>query len=380
MTDLVVISLEVWDEVWRRNQHLVAGLLRSRVIRRVLFVEPAVDTLHEVRSGRRPQRSLTGLRRVQLDGADGELWALRLRKFLPRRIDPSGDARRADRVAAAARRLGMDRPVLWVNDPGGAELLAATGWPALYDITDDWLVADRPDAELTRLRRQEAELFAACREVVVCSPALEHTKAQQRDVVLVPNAVDLEPYRCLHPRPVDLPTGPVALYLGTAHRDRVDVDLVVETANALGEDRTGGTVALVGPAPLSKPDLDRLDTAGVHVLGPRPSHAVPAYLQHADALLVPHVLTEFTASLDPIKAYEYRAARRPVVSTPVPGFEESADPLVRSVPAANFPRAVAEAIAQPVPWTADLPDDIPTWSQRVTEMGAVIDRVEGGWR
>ena len=29
MTDLVVVSLEAWDDVWRRNQHLVAGLLRS---------------------------------------------------------------------------------------------------------------------------------------------------------------------------------------------------------------------------------------------------------------------------------------------------------------------------------------------------------------
>ena len=27
MTELVVLSLEAWDEVWRRNQHLVAGLL-----------------------------------------------------------------------------------------------------------------------------------------------------------------------------------------------------------------------------------------------------------------------------------------------------------------------------------------------------------------
>src|SRR5690606_32707727 len=97
---------------------------------------------------------------------------------------------------------------LWVNDPGGAEVLAATGWPSLYDITDDWLVAERPEAELARLHRQEAELFAFCREVVVCSPALERTKSQQRAVILVPNAVDLEAYRTLQPRPADLPPSP----------------------------------------------------------------------------------------------------------------------------------------------------------------------------
>lgn len=376
MTDLVVVSLEVWDEVWRRNQHLVAGLLRSGRVARVLFVEPAVDTLHELRSGRRPQRSQLGLRRVQLDDADGDLWALRRRKLLPRRIDPGGDRRRARYVAKAARRIGLQRPVLWVNDPGGVEVLRSTGWPSLYDITDDWLVAERPDAELARLRRQEAELFARCREIVVCSPALRRTKSAQRDVVLVQNAVDLEPYRSLQPRPADLPAGPVALYLGTAHRDRVDVDLVVKTATVIAE-RVGGTVVLVGPAPLPSPDLERLAVAGVKVLGPRPSDTVPAYLQHADVLLVPHVLTEFTASLDPIKAYEYRAARRPVVSTPVPGFVDVSDHLVMAADPNAFPDAVATAILGSDSWSPDLPEDIPSWLERVERMASVIDRVEG---
>lgn len=137
-------------------------------------------------------------------------------------------------------------------------------------------------------------------------------------------------------------------------------------------------MVLVGPAPLPQPDLDRLDLAGVRLLGPRPSDKVPAYLQHADVLIVPHVLTDFTASLDPIKAYEYRAARRHVVSTPVPGFVDVADPLVHAVGESDFAEAVAAAAFQPLPWTADIPVDIPSWSHRVTAMADVIDRVEGG--
>ena len=43
MTDLVVVSLERWDDVWRRNQHLVAGLLQRDPDLRVLFVEPPAD-------------------------------------------------------------------------------------------------------------------------------------------------------------------------------------------------------------------------------------------------------------------------------------------------------------------------------------------------
>ena len=63
---------------------------------------------------------------------------------------------------------------------------------------------------------------------------------------------------------------------------------------------------------------------------------MPAYLQHADVLVVPHVVTPFTDSLDPIKLYEYQAAGRPVVSTPVAGFRDAVDELVTVADAAAF--------------------------------------------
>lgn len=372
--DLVVVSLEPWDEVWRRNQHLLAGLLRAGDVQRLLLVEPAADPVHAARSRERPRRG-SGLRVINnLPGVGADrLWAYQPTKWLPRRLNSRSDARWAASVKQAAKHLVFVNPVLWVNDPLGAELMAATEWPTLYDITDDWLMADRPDVELTRLRRQEAQLFETCREVVVCSEQLRRAKSRQRDVVLIPNAVDLDAYRQLHPRPADLPDGQVALYLGTAHRDRVDVELCVATAERLA--RRSGRLVLVGPAPLPSEDLRRFKNAGIRVLGPRPSKHVPAYLQHADVLLVPHVLTEFTASLDPIKAYEYRAARRSVVSTPVAGFKDVPDPLVTSVSPDKFPAAVAEVISDPLPWSPDLPDDIPTWTLRVQQMAAVISRV-----
>lgn len=373
--DLVVVSLEDWDEVWRRNQHLAAGLLRAGTVDRLIFVEPASDPVHSLRRREIPRRG-GGIRPINnVSGVmPGRLWAYKPTKWLPRKIAPKSDARWATDVRVQAERLGFKEPILWVNDPLGAKLLDA-GWHAFYDITDDWLVADRPTSELARLRRYEKRLFADCREVVVCSAALERTKSTERPVVLIPNAVDLDRYRTLQSRPSDLPTGSVALYLGTAHRDRVDVALCVATAERLA--RSGGHVVLVGPAPLPIEDLKRLDIAGVRILGPRPSDAVAAYLQHADVLLVPHVVTDFTASLDPIKAYEYRAARRPVVSTPVAGFKDVPDPLVTAVSEDAFPDAVAKAISDPVPWSPELPDDIPSWVSRVEQMATVIARVAG---
>lgn len=371
MTDLVVLSLEAWDEVWRRNQYLIDGLLRVDPELMVLFVEPAADPLYDIAS-RRPPRLGRGLRRLSLAGAPGGLWAFQPTKPLPRRLDPGLDRRLARAVRAAATKVGLRNPVLWINDPGGAAVLQLTGWPALYDITDDWLLAERTPAEHARLVRDEQLLMQRCAEVVVCSQSLVRTKGAVRPVTLVPNAVDVAAYRLPQPRPSDLPEGPVALYLGTIHTDRIDLDLCVVTASAIAG---RGRLVLVGPAPLDPADEHRLQAAGVLLLGAKDRTQVPGYLQHADVLVVPHVVTPFTESLDPIKLYEYRAVGRPVVSTPVAGFRDSADALVVAVPAAEFPDAVATHLPAATRFPEGADAEVPTWEERVAQMGAVIERV-----
>ena len=52
--ELVVCSLEAWDDVWRRNQFLTDELLRSDPELRVLFVEPPTDVLFDLSRGKRP--------------------------------------------------------------------------------------------------------------------------------------------------------------------------------------------------------------------------------------------------------------------------------------------------------------------------------------
>ncbi len=52
--ELVVCSLESWDEVWRRNQFLADALLYRFPALRVLFVEPPADVLFDLTQLRRP--------------------------------------------------------------------------------------------------------------------------------------------------------------------------------------------------------------------------------------------------------------------------------------------------------------------------------------
>jgi teichuronic acid biosynthesis glycosyltransferase TuaH len=372
MTDLVVASLERWDSVWRRNQHLLDGLLRADPELRILFVEPPADPLHDLTAGRRPQAPMG----ARATGESGRLWTLRPIKLLPRRIDARADRRMAHAIVAAARRLGFADPVLWINDPGLAELVEITGWPALYDVTDDWLAADRASSELARLGRNEQLLLERAAEVVVCSPELRRRKsplrpAERHPIILIPNAVDVTSYRRPRPRPDDLPVGRTAVYAGTLHADRFDVALTAQTARELA----GVTLVLIGPNALAESAVESLVSSGVVLLGPRSPDELVGYLQHADALLVPHIVDAFTDSLDPIKLYEYQAVGRPVVSTPVAGFRDADDDRIVIADPADFAGAVRAAVAASTPFPAGADREVPDWSTRVTAMQDVLSRL-----
>ena len=112
-------------------------------------------------------------------------------------------------------------------------------------------------------------------------------------------------------------------------------------------------------------------------MGERANSQVPAYLQHADVLVVPHLVNEFTDSLDPIKLYEYRAVGRPIVSTPVSGFRDCDRSEVVVADASRFPAALAAQLDahRVADGPAYLAEDVPEWSERVSEMADAIESV-----
>jgi hypothetical protein len=57
-------------------------------------------------------------------------------------------------------------PTLWVNDPAYAGLATESGWPAVYDITDDWTEAGDGIRAARRVHARERRLFAECERVV----------------------------------------------------------------------------------------------------------------------------------------------------------------------------------------------------------------------
>jgi hypothetical protein len=261
------------------------------------------------------------------------------------------------------RRRVADVDVLWINDPVAGVSALGRGRPAVYDVTDDWRTMPQDDASRRRIVAAEDEL-AERALTVVCSDVLADRWRTRYgiDAVVIPNAVDVPAVRAAHPRQLE-GEGPHAVYVGTLHANRIDVPLVEQLAESWP-----GTVHLVGPNGLEPADSRRLSRVGVRLPGPVPSADVPTWLVAADVLICPHLVTDFTLSLDAIKAHEYLTTDRPVVATPSSGFQSLSVDGLAVVSAPDF-AATAVAFARRGPFPRP---DPASWADRSLEFGAAL--------
>ena len=152
----------------------------------------------------------------------------------------------------------------------------------------------------------------------VCAVSRGDPRADTRPsgpTLLVPNGIDPGEWDEPSPAPglVLRPPGPRLLYAGTLDA-RIDADLVAATARRFPE----GSVVLVGamPDPAHLEPLRALPN--VHVRRAVPRAEIAALIAAADACLVPHVRTQQTMAMSPLKLYEYVAAGRPVAAVDLP--------------------------------------------------------------
>lgn len=340
---ITLVSLEPWDGVWRRNQHFAAQLVAQGLAEQVRFVEPAV-------LGATPKR------RSPLAGIEVVTPSLPV----PKR---AGGYRLAGR---AVRALAAGDHVVWVNDPAFGRHCVPRGVRAVYDVTDDWRSSDQPARILRRLVRAENVLARRAR-TVVCSDTLRQrwTERYGVDAVVINNGIDAAAWQHVQPHRLDGP-GPHIGYIGTLHEDRLDVTLVVRLAS---EPRVG-TVHLVGPDALTTESRAALDAVGVRRHGPVDAADVPAWTCAMDVLISPHRHSDFTLSLDAIKAREYRASGRPVVATATSGFQYLAGDQFAVTTADAFVAEVVRAAHRPSGPTGPAAGD--SWAERTAEFYRVL--------
>jgi teichuronic acid biosynthesis glycosyltransferase TuaH len=379
---IVFISLEPWNEIWRRNQFLCDGLLRKSTDSKILFVQPPFDNSYFLRG-----RKLSSIRRIPtlVDGeSEGRLQLFTPTKWFPNSL-PIGrslnEKQLQGQIKRALRDLDWIATHLWINQHEAAHLLGAKiASRSVYDITDDWTKFSGNQSQLELITDQDAMLCRGCNHVVVCSQQLFDDKAKLVDLDrlnLIPNGVHVEHYESV--ADTSLPvhtiahhwTKPVFGYTGTIHGDRVDVGLVASVAQAYPT----ATIAMVGPNLLDQVEQQLLDRfSNIVFTGSQPYADLPDIMRAFDVCMVPHLVTPFTESLNPIKLWEYLAVGKPIVSTNVAGFRDYPNLVSVAATSDDFVSLIALASSE----TLDLPAQRQeaarqhTWDKRIKTVEALL--------
>ncbi len=188
----------------------------------------------------------------------------------------------------------------------------------IYDCIDELSVhAPRPDV-LAWLRGWEDDLLARCDGAVASARVLAEQLAARRPglpTALIQNGVDTEAFRARAAvgRPHDLPsTGPIVGFVGALY-EWIDFALIRAVCQRLPH----VMFVFVGPHD-GRGDVERIrDLSNVRLLGPRPYHAVPAYVAGFDVCWAPFTADAISRAANPVKLYEYLALGKPVVATPI---------------------------------------------------------------
>ena len=346
MRDLIFISLESWDEVWRRNQFVCAGLARRFPGMKILFVEPPRDVSHQIR-----KRNLAPLREKATRTLPDfpNITITRPLKLLPNSLKYGQkiNQRLARRhLRKEARNLQMNQPLLWINPHGDGFLAGQLGESSvIYDITDDWTQFGSAFERETTIAQDEY----LCRRAdltIVCSQSLLETREKRsRKILHLPNGVHVERYQNLekHTQFQNRWPAPVFGYTGTLHPERTDANLISDVARAFPE----GSVVLVGPEHYDAATHQKWESLGnIHRIGAVPYAEIPKYMAAFDVCIVPHCETAFTQSLNPIKLWEYLASGKPVASTNVAGFGDFPDLCHIGSGEVDFLNACRKALAE----------------------------------
>jgi hypothetical protein len=288
-SDLIFVSLENWDEIWRRNQFVCAELSRRHPDMQILFVGLPRDLSHAVRRGRLSR--VLGPATYPAPGYPG-ITITRSPKLLPNSVSCGrwiNNLMFRRHVRNVSRKLGLRRPVLWLNPHYSVHSVGRMNESAvIYDITDDWTCLSQSAGVARRTVAQDAELCRRADATIVCSPHLRDMKqGLARQLHLIPNGVDASHYAKVTDGSADVPTvarnwpKPVLGYTGTLHPDRIDLDLIKALAAS-----HQGSIVLVGPNFLSPVESERLLNLGnVFLPGPVPYARIPDYMAAFDQAL-----------------------------------------------------------------------------------------------
>jgi glycosyltransferase involved in cell wall biosynthesis len=287
-----------------------------------------------------------------------------------------------DFVSAALmrHRIGNRPTIFWVyptNDLLPDVIDALDPDVVVADVVDDhrtFHAKDSPNYDATEqdaFERNYRDVLGRSDLVLAnCQPVAEAMKAFAPEVHVVPNGLELERHVLSRPEELRHLAGPIIGYIGNLSQ-RLDIPLL----RTLARDHPAWQFVMVGSAHGNRSILRLSEEPNVHFVGVKPYEEALRFLQHFDVALIPHVDSDMTRSMNPLKAYVYCASGVPVVATPVANLGDLSDLITIARDPAEFGTAIEGALR-----SGRREPDLDTlrphsWERRVEQVIDLIDQV-----
>jgi len=152
---------------------------------------------------------------------------------------------------------------------------------------------------------------------------VEDVRILRSDVIFSPNGVEYEQFAPAARKEYSSPpsdmqailskSNPVIGYYGALAR-WFDYDLLKRVASL----RPDYQFVLIGPDYDGSVKLSKMLTIrNIYWLGVKPYQELPQYLQYFDVATIPFIINDITHAVSPLKLFEYMAAEKPIVITPM---------------------------------------------------------------
>lgn len=310
--DFVWLGVIDWAFRIQRPQHLAANL--ADLGNRVFYVSIVFESADENGRFRVLSSPYPGVFEIRL----------RVSGDIPNVYQMFSDKQLAEiqlSLEEAVSLLHVSSPTVVVQYPSWHLVAAALpGAAVVHDCLDLVEGFSNVPPEVVDL---EEQLVASADLVVVSSQPLAVHVEKQRPCVVVRNAAEVKFFAAgaAAATMTHLGRRPVVGYFG-AISDWFDVEWVDECAAAHPE----WDFVLVGGADA---DISALrDRSNIDLLGELPYAALPERLADFDVAVIPFKLKPLILCTNPVKLYEYMAAGKPVVASPMPEVLSAAPGLV----------------------------------------------------
>ncbi|MEW5895890.1 MAG: glycosyltransferase family 9 protein [Candidatus Omnitrophota bacterium] len=333
-----------WDWCWTGKQHFMSRLAQRG--HRVLYIDPQWDTkpkgfLNTIKT-LFPVWSKAGLREI-----DHSLFIYTY-PYCPLLRWRLCNYRYPLVLKNLIHNLGFNDPVVMTMLPQSQPIIEALNFEKIvyYAIDEMTAFGGTLAEDKVRIRQQEEKLVKKSTMVLAVSlRLLNRIKNLHPNTHLLPNAVDphhysplrlerLSPHPCLPSK-----TGPFITFIGQLD-ERMDQSIVRKMAGS----HPDWTIILAGRIKDGVDFSFLKKFSNIIFTGYLHYSELPSILKQTDVCIIPYHRDELTLSSSPVKAYEYLASGRPVVSTLLDGLAECRDVIKMATTHEEFLALVESAL------------------------------------